>query len=1056
MQKMKKILMKCIRSKLVVVMAILSFWAIGEKIQEVSAYEAGTAYQYYLLGTKSEELVEGSESTDLPLNLGSLGAGGVSGQVSYDDMVNSANSEEDKEGAKQFSATMATYSTFGYFSNKVEGFANIVVSVGRVLSGIILIPLALLMDILHTIIPTLIAVIAKLNVIPLIATMLTDLNFSSDLAKALDIQPETLTSLTNAFLSFAIVMILISLGGMFRKSGRVDQRSYSKFKGRLFSIFGIPIIIGLGASLINEVIELASENSGTTSGFSRYFIDNRSWAYNFNFAPNGEDGKDGNIVPTSENSYVDLKYNPYTNTGKTRIGQINKYSSLATSDSSMSFTNTALVLSYVSSDSFSATDFINYKGSKASQTYYGKEGGDGKVFGSYYDYANIMGDKLVDVSQSYNPSGSLRGEDGSEDRKNGQKGGYASAVDDYKSGDKLKVSPYIAWRDRFIYGTKNWGENLEKYYSEPPSYEQIAGAVGTGTESAFSNQSMFLILSTMFDETGGKYYLDAPARGILKAKASFDSNRSTYYVVSMVGSPWFTIFGVIASPIIHLVVMLAVVTAVMSLGLIEMNVKPLMAWFKGITLGDIEYSQALLVYSVGIAGTVLSLIAIPSLLATGIEYVPKLLTIPANVADASAFTPQSSLAVHGMPLIISSVIALAFGFLYIKSPSFRNKLIELFTFSWAWAKVTGERLEMQASGGIGRRVQQEQKDMLARNRFNNAINYANQNEGGNGTIKDWFGDMRDGLKEDLNIKPLPQSPFLKNNQSSTDVGGNPQQEQLLDAQDIARNGNYERAVNNLREIETNSDLSNSVQVASIDAQEGIMQFRQAPSIETYQDALDKLSYLDREVAINGGDIAVEDKIQLAKEELFNVGKTYDFDKENMSNTEKISSSEVIKENREAEDNSNSRGAGAGFVSYTTNNHNEQIANTEYETANYGGETKNIQQQVKEENNQISNQTLNQNQTQSNESNIYKTYERKEVQQLATSLGGASQNTEVLKVLNRLNTSKTENDTQKGLSDLQQTLSNLDSKESMGIDRGLLSQSLDNMLSLKNNEKTNEK
>ncbi|WP_222836504.1 hypothetical protein, partial [Lactiplantibacillus plantarum] len=67
----------------------------------------------------------------------------------------------------------------------------------------------------------------------------------------------------------------------------------------------------------------------------------------------------------------------------------------------------------------------------------------------------------------------------------------------------------------------------------------------------------------MFGETGGKYYIDAPARGVMQVKATFDSNRSNYFVVSMVGNPFFTIFGLIAKPIVQLVVLCAVVFAVL-------------------------------------------------------------------------------------------------------------------------------------------------------------------------------------------------------------------------------------------------------------------------------------------------------------------------------------------------------------------------------------------------------------------------------------------------------------------------------------------------------------
>src|SRR5699024_6648924 len=324
--------------------------------------------------------------------------------------------------------------------------------------------------------------------------------------------------------------------------------------------------------------------------------------------------------PTNDNSYVDLKYNPYTGDGKKRIKQINSKSSLAkTEDGDNIFPNTALTISYGMSESFSAIDYINYKGTKASKSFYGRDDGDGKSFGSYYEYAENNKEELIDIDKSYKPSGGSKEED-----KESQEGGYVEAIDDYKSDDdKLIGTPQTAWRDRFIYGAKSSGENIDAYYGESPSVEQMENEVGKHEESAFSTQSMFLILSTMFNETGGKYSIEAPSRGVMQAKAAFDSNRSSYYVVSMVGNSFFTIFGLISRPIIQLVVMLATITAILSLGVIEMNTKPLMAWLKGITLGDMEYSKALIIYCVGIGGTILTLILIPAMIAGVLETVGK-------------------------------------------------------------------------------------------------------------------------------------------------------------------------------------------------------------------------------------------------------------------------------------------------------------------------------------------------------------------------------------------------------------------------------------------------
>lgn len=876
-RKMKKAISKIFKSKLTVLFVILVVWIVGSQvIGEAAGYKAGTAYQYYLLGEKSEHITEESENAKF-LKLGSLGSGGVSGEFSYDDIVNSA-SEDDKNEAERFASIMATYSTFNYFSNKVEGFASILSYVGRAVALIILLPLALIMDTLNLLIDALLGIIAKVNVIPMLASALTDLDIASDLAGYLGITEATISTITSSLLSFAVAMILISLAGMFRSRGRIDQGSYSKLKGRIFSVLAMPLIIGIGATLLDNFHDLASESDNFQGNFSRYMVDSRAWAYNFNFAPNGDNGRDGNIKPSSDSSYVDLNYNPYTTLGALRIKRINSQSSLAGNDEDNVFPNTALVLSYGTSESFSAIDFINYKGTAASKSYYGRDDGDGKSFGSYYDYAQTMAEngKLQDVNRSYYPSGGDRVDD------DAVGGGYKEAIDDYVSGDTLMVSPQIAWRDRFIYGAKSSGDNIDNYYSEPPSIEQMENEVGTNDEAAFSNQSMFLILSTMFNETGGKYYIDAPSRGILQAKAAFDSNRSTYFVVSMVGSPWLTIFGLIAKPIIQLVIMCAIVFAILSMGIIDMNLRPLMAWLKGITLGNIEYSQALIIYCIGIGGTILTLIAVPQLLGAGIEALSKLVVVPAEMRDLEAISPQASIALKGTPLIITALLSLVFAFLFFKSPTFRKSIIELFTMPWAWAKSTGERLEMQASGGAGMRMKTESDRMIQRNGLNQALNFSNLAHGGAGAggstsvfgkAANWVKNTASGVKEDLNL-PSSNLATGQNETGSAGLDGM-KSKKVQSAGTVAKNGMYERAVNSLRENEVDRDVSDKVRIASIEAQEGIMQFHKMPTQENYIAAHDKLDLLENEIKLDEGSGAdSEARLSKARAELFNLAKSH--------------------------------------------------------------------------------------------------------------------------------------------------------------------------------------
>lgn len=1035
----REILARFFKSKYTVLLAIVAFWGIGTQIQEVEgAYKPSTAYQYYLLGTKSNEVVEGAEETDVALNLGSLGSGGVSGQFSYDDLVNSAP-EDNKEDAKQFASTMATYSTFGYFSNRIEGFGSILSYIGRALSAILLVPAALLMDVLQSVVPAVVGLLVKLNVIVLLASLLTDLGFTSPLAEVLGITTETVEKVITLALSFAVAMILLSLAGMFKKSGTVDQYHYRKFKGRVLSLITLPVALIIGATFLNEMINLASSNTSISGSFERYFVDTRSWAYNFNFAPNGNDGKDGNIVPSSNSSYVDLKYNPYTSDGGKRIKQINSKSALINngSDSGVNFGNSALTLSFIASESFSAVDFINYKGSEASATLYGSD--EGKSFGSYYQYAINAGDQLVDVSQSYYPSGGER-KDGSDVDKKSQKGGYASAVADYGSDKKLKVPPQVAWRDRFIYGAKNSGENIDKYYSEKPSLEQISNEVGDNNENAFSNQSMFLMLSTMFDETGGKYYIDAPARGVLKAKASFDSNRSTYYVVSMVGSPIFTMFGLIAVPIIQLVILLAILIAVLSMGLIEMNARPLRAWLKGITLGDIEYTQAILVYSAGIGGTVLSLIIIPPLLASILEYVPKAITLLELVTE-DTLSPQASLALHGIPLIMQAIIAIFIGILFIKSPSFRHKLIDLFTLAWAWARVTGGRLEDQASGGMGRRVQMEQDAIRAKGKFNASWDEKNQAKPFGSGVREWMTDLRQGVSKDLNFQPYTPPRFQTTDEYTGDVPDDVPPP--MDAPEIRRNGQYERVLHNLEQTEMDRDTTNGVQVASIDAQEAIVQFRKQPSPETYRDAMTQLDGLEQKMIAEG---TPEEKLAVVgqvRQELNDIVASYDFEVQPVSNT--VVGNESQLGTNETHQDSSTR--------HTTNVFND-LATNDYSESRYDGDsyhdnsTDNQSTNHSSNYNTISDSSMMFNESLSNITNDYSRYESQEVQQLSQSLGSAGSNQQIIQALNRLDRSRNDNDLQIGMTQFRQAVSHLNDDEKGTIDVDKLQQSMEHVIDFK--------
>lgn len=551
-------LVKFVKSKFAVIAVLFAILSIGV-VRQASAssenYNFSTCYQYYMLDNRrdSTRLQAGNQKI---ANIAPLGSGGISGTFSYNDIVNSAPNERDESVATKFVSMMATYSTFKYFSNKVQGFESWGGYVGRFLLMLLLLPLSVLMDFVTMLVPAMIKALSTFNIIPFLGSMLTNFTFKSGMFDALGLSKAQVTAFFNAFLAVAISFIIISLVMALRHgSQHIDQRHLRKFETRILTLIVLPLVIGAGATLMQNVGDLVSKIPALDATFARYLVDDRSWAYNYNFAPIGNSNGKSDIKGNS-GSFVDLSFDPYDPNGRDRIAQINQNSSLAGKGSI--FPNSALLLAYGMSQSFSATDYINFEGSAQSTHLLGQSPDTRSTFGSYYlDALQFSPQQLLDTHHAYLPSTHQQ------TNKKDQEGSYTAAIDDYDAGHhQLNTSNVNTWRDRFIYGVKNSGD-LDKYYGETPSQEMIKNQVG-GTSAATvpSDQSMFLILSTIFEENGGRYYINAPARGIKQVQGQFDSNRSEYYVVSMIGNPFFTIIGMLTQPLLTLVALLALILAI--------------------------------------------------------------------------------------------------------------------------------------------------------------------------------------------------------------------------------------------------------------------------------------------------------------------------------------------------------------------------------------------------------------------------------------------------------------------------------------------------------------
>lgn len=887
-------LVKFVKSKFAVIAVLFAILSIGV-VRQASAssenYNFSTCYQYYMLDNRrdSTRLQAGNQKI---ANIAPLGSGGISGTFSYNDIVNSAPNERDESVATKFVSMMATYSTFKYFSNKVQGFESWGGYVGRFLLMLLLLPLSVLMDFVTMLVPAMIKALSTFNIIPFLGSMLTNFTFKSGMFDALGLSKAQVTAFFNAFLAVAISFIIISLVMALRHgSQHIDQRHLRKFETRILTLIVLPLVIGAGATLMQNVGDLVSKIPALDATFARYLVDDRSWAYNYNFAPIGNSNGKSDIKGNS-GSFVDLSFDPYDPNGRDRIAQINQNSSLAGKGSI--FPNSALLLAYGMSQSFSATDYINFEGSAQSTHLLGQSPDTRSTFGSYYlDALQFSPQQLLDTHHAYLPSTHQQ------TNKKDQEGSYTAAIDDYDAGHhQLNTSNVNTWRDRFIYGAKNSGD-LDKYYGETPSQEMIKNQVG-GTSAATvpSDQSMFLILSTIFEENGGRYYINAPARGIKQVQGQFDSNRSEYYVVSMIGNPFFTIIGMLTQPLLTLVALLALILAILSVGLLDMNIKPFAAIFKAMVAGDIEYLAAFIFYTLGIVGTTVMFIIMPSIfvmLMTGVSrFVVQAIPRVANMVPQSA---QQSLAFNGTPLIIQGFIALLVGVLWFRSRKFRDKLNELYCMPWNWAQAAARRVENKVSE-ISRGSKRfafetnarAERPFLAAQKLNDqlkemALNALSATPYAPAAKA---AQALDGMHKRKNVV---ESNNMPNPDSLQD---DPQQDDSDDTEDsmlktqnrngesqtpdeIKRRGQFDRLDSDLSDIQNDPNTSPQTVDKILNTQKAVNEFRAKPTKQNYdaaKDSLNDLSHYLWDARASKPQLASANK---ATREFVDIGKGYDLD-----------------------------------------------------------------------------------------------------------------------------------------------------------------------------------
>lgn len=780
---------KFLSSKLVVFIALLSL-SVGAftVVNRPSADDINFSrvYQYYLLSNSNGQDLS-KASTEASQNggdsnsggssvgkklVGLLGNGGNQGSFSYNDIIQGADSKPD---ARKFSEIMATLSGYNYISVQNNGMSKILDICIHGLVGIPLVILGFFVDILSLFWTGIVNVIAQYNIFNLLGTAFGYSKTGDQMIKAMGMNSEDVKNwISMGLWIFTAVMIFTVVWALRRGGTNVSERDKHKVIGRAIGLIGIPVVICMSCSVLSDITEL-SDNSNPSEDpvFASWLMDTESWAkkYNFDITVGGI-GKGINSYFSNSNSgakgangphgnYVDPNFNPYDNSKPAdKIGK--KLYQQGLDESKTKFPNSTIAMSYLLSQTFDSRDYLDYISSN--------------------DINNLVSSfpnsKLYDFDKSYDNNGN-------EQKDWPAPSGIKKAKDDYYMGDlkkdpKYKATPIQTWEDRYIFGAKNTG-NLAKYYKEQPSMEQVyssRGGAGSNSDDRLTDESTFLALNTSFDTEGGDFSIDGPTYGAYATISKFDSNRYAYYKYSMVGNPLFTIPAMTVNGLLSLLVGLAVISALWSVGIIDMNLRPLRSWIKSISFGDIEYAEATMVYALGIAATALTVTLVPSVLVNVFTAIANMLgsLLTGNPANAnSGGTTVVASEMVGTSYWVGFAFAV-FGLVayYYNWNGFRDKLVNLLLIPWDWAKGKGTELEAAAGRETNNalsRGRQATKDQLQRKRDlkNNLLEDLSQNETGLGK---GLNNLTHGLSGNAATKAL-EGRALRGDYALDNVGHDP-------------------------------------------------------------------------------------------------------------------------------------------------------------------------------------------------------------------------------------------------------------------------------------------
>lgn len=327
----------------------------------------------------------------------------------------------------------------------------------------------------------------------------------------------------------------------------------------------------------------------------------------------------------------------------------------------------------------------------------------------------------------------------------------------------------------------------------------------------------------------------------------------------MVGSWLFSVIGMFSEPLIVLIIFFALISAVFSIGIIDMNTRPLFAIIKGLGTGYIKYTGAFLFYSIGYVGTLITFIYMPKVMINVLTAISNLIykAIP-TAMNIAPTTPFASLSYNGFSIIIQCIFGIIFFVLYLKSPVFRKKLAEIFSFVWSWSVAKGERLEREANP-YGYQIKNYQRK--SGDKANDLHNRMMQTGVGRKLDK----KLQDYLTDKANkyLPPQLRKQLPRDGESPEDINKRSEGSKQKLTPNQARNlGRFKRINENLDNIQFARGHSNRGITDVQDAKKSIGDFQHNHTQDNFDNANERLLALRKKLIQEGAseeDIAAVDQ-----------------------------------------------------------------------------------------------------------------------------------------------------------------------------------------------------